>query len=157
MESSRQEYWSGLPFPSPGDLPDPRIKPRSTALQADSLLVELPVDMEKSGSLHGRETQEVEVAGSFLQTYPLFRIFKSPSQAASQSVSQLPCEVLVKDTMAPRDMCSLSSEWLSVCEKKPPARYGKVFWFILPGVTASKTTSFPQPGSIRSLHMASLQ
>ena len=33
----------------------------STALQADSLLVELPVDMEKSGSLHGRETQEVEV------------------------------------------------------------------------------------------------
>ena len=139
MESSRQEYWSGLPFPSPGDLPDPRIKPRSTALQADSLLVELPVDMEKSGSLHGRETQEVEVAGSFLQTYPLFRIFKSPSQAASQSVSQLPCEVLVKDTMAPRDMCSLSSEWLSVCEKKPPARYGKVFWFILPGVTASKT------------------
>ena len=33
----RQEYWSGLPFPSPGDLPDPRIKPRSPALQADSL------------------------------------------------------------------------------------------------------------------------
>ena len=35
---SRQEYWSGLPFPSPGDLPDPRIQPRSPALQADSLL-----------------------------------------------------------------------------------------------------------------------
>ena len=29
---SRQEYWSGLPFPSPGDLPDPGIKPRSPAL-----------------------------------------------------------------------------------------------------------------------------
>ena len=38
----RQEYWSGLPFPSPGDLPDPGIKPRSPALQADSLLTELP-------------------------------------------------------------------------------------------------------------------
>ena len=34
---SRQEYWSGLPFPSPGDLPDPGIKPRSPALHADSL------------------------------------------------------------------------------------------------------------------------
>ena len=36
MEFSRQEYWSGLPFPSPGDLPNPGIKPRSPALQADS-------------------------------------------------------------------------------------------------------------------------
>ena len=34
---SRQEYWSGLPFPSPGDFPNPGIEPRSPALQADSL------------------------------------------------------------------------------------------------------------------------
>ena len=40
MEFSRQEYWSGLPFPSPGDLPDPGIKPRSPALQVDSLPAE---------------------------------------------------------------------------------------------------------------------
>ena len=39
---SRQEYWSGLPFPSPGDLPDPGIEPRSPALQADALLSEPP-------------------------------------------------------------------------------------------------------------------
>ena len=38
---SRQEYWSGLPYPSPGDLPDPGIKPRSPALQANSLPTEL--------------------------------------------------------------------------------------------------------------------
>ena len=37
MEFSRQDYWSGLPFPSPGDLPDPGIEPGSPALQADSL------------------------------------------------------------------------------------------------------------------------
>ena len=37
MELSRQEYWSGLPFPSPGDLSNPGIKPRSPSLQADSL------------------------------------------------------------------------------------------------------------------------
>ena len=36
MEFSRQKYWSGFPFPSQGDLPDPGIKPRSPALQVDS-------------------------------------------------------------------------------------------------------------------------
>ena len=41
MGFSRQEYWSGLPFPSPGDLPDPGMEPRSPALQADALLSEL--------------------------------------------------------------------------------------------------------------------
>ena len=39
---SRQEYWSGLPFPSPGDLPDPDVKPVSPALEADTLFSELP-------------------------------------------------------------------------------------------------------------------
>ena len=42
MRFPRQEYWSGLPFPSPGDLPDPRIEPVSLALQASSLLTEPP-------------------------------------------------------------------------------------------------------------------
>ena len=42
MGFSRQEYWSGLPFPSPGDLPDPGIKPRSPTLQADALTSEPP-------------------------------------------------------------------------------------------------------------------
>ena len=41
MEFCRQEHWSGLLFPPPGDLPDPGIEPRSPALQADSLLTEL--------------------------------------------------------------------------------------------------------------------
>ena len=42
MGFSRQEYWSGLPFPSPGDLPDPGIEPGSPALQADALPSEPP-------------------------------------------------------------------------------------------------------------------
>ena len=41
MGFSRQEYWSGLPFPSPGDLPDPGIELRSPAFQADALTAEL--------------------------------------------------------------------------------------------------------------------
>ena len=51
MGFSRQEYWSGLPFPSPGNLPDPGIKHRSPAWQADSLLSEL------SGKLDMKVTQ----------------------------------------------------------------------------------------------------
>ena len=42
MGFSRQEYWSGLPFPSPGDLPDPGIEPGSPAFQADTLTSESP-------------------------------------------------------------------------------------------------------------------
>ena len=41
MGFSRQEYWSGLPFPSPGDLPNPGTEPGSPALQADDLPTEL--------------------------------------------------------------------------------------------------------------------
>ena len=42
MEFCRQEYWSGLPFPSPGYLPNPGIEPESISLQADSLPSEHP-------------------------------------------------------------------------------------------------------------------
>ena len=42
MEFSRPEYWSGEPFPPPGDLPNSGIKPRSPTLQADSLPAEPP-------------------------------------------------------------------------------------------------------------------
>ena len=50
----RQEYWSGLPFPSPGDLPDPGIQPASLAVQADSLPSEPP------GKLHVHVYQVVK-------------------------------------------------------------------------------------------------
>ena len=54
MGFSRQEYWSGLPFPSPRDLPDPGIKPRSSTLQVDSLLSEPPgkEKVTQRGSCH---------------------------------------------------------------------------------------------------------
>ena len=42
MGFSRQEYWSGLPFPPPGDLPNPGIEPRSPAFQAEALTSEPP-------------------------------------------------------------------------------------------------------------------
>ena len=52
MGFPRQEYWGGLPFPSPGDLPNPGVKPGSPALQADSLPTESPGKPCKYGILH---------------------------------------------------------------------------------------------------------
>ena len=49
MGFSRQDYWSVLPFLSPGDLPDPRTEPRSPALQADSLPSEPPGEPKNTG------------------------------------------------------------------------------------------------------------
>ena len=67
MEFSRQEYWSGLPFPSPGDLPDPGIEPGLPELQADALPSEPPGkpqaslrDPEISGNV---DSDSVDFAG----------------------------------------------------------------------------------------------
>ena len=49
MGFSRQEYWSGLPCPPPGDCPNPGIKPGSPTLQADSLLSEPPEKPKNTG------------------------------------------------------------------------------------------------------------
>ena len=50
MGFSRQDCWSGLPFPSPGDLPDPGIKPGSPTLQADALLSEPTMQVKETSS-----------------------------------------------------------------------------------------------------------
>ena len=49
MEFSRPEYWSGKPFPSPGDLANPGIEPKSPTLQADSLPAEPPGKPKNTG------------------------------------------------------------------------------------------------------------
>ena len=66
MRFSRQEPWSGLPFPSPGDCPDPGVEPRSFALQADSLSSE-PTGKPGAG------------------TYPVYLKDRKKASAARQS------------------------------------------------------------------------
>ena len=51
MVFSRQEYWSGLPLPSPGDLPDPGIEPGSPALEADALTSEPPGKIKREAKV----------------------------------------------------------------------------------------------------------
>ena len=55
MGFSRREYWSGLPSPSPGELPNPGIKPRSPILQADALPSEPPGTQETPVQFLGQE------------------------------------------------------------------------------------------------------
>ena len=59
MEFTRQEYWSGLPFPSPEDLPDPGVEPRSPALQADTLTSEPPGKQKEIRPTKTRQEDEV--------------------------------------------------------------------------------------------------
>ena len=78
MEFSRQEYWGGLPFPSPGDLPDPGTEPRSPALQADFLPTEL---QGKPRCLYILEINPLSV-GSFVNIF---------SQSSFHFVYDFPC------------------------------------------------------------------
>ena len=86
MEFSRPEYWSGQHFPSPGDLPNPRIEPRSPALQADSLPIELSGKPTLQGHLQFFWLKSSLVCGSaqaWKVNYPL-----SPPWAIGMSIQE---------------------------------------------------------------------
>ena len=90
IEFSRQEYWSGLPFPSPGDLPDPEIKPGTPALQTDSLPSEppgkpLPLTWKEPNSTGIYYVDE-------LQNIPLPRLGLSDPVGAREWVGRPPWE-----------------------------------------------------------------
>ena len=67
MGFPRQEYWSGLPLPSPGELHDPRTKPRSPALQADSFPFEPPSNF-RPWHRHSHSSLALETLVSILDT-----------------------------------------------------------------------------------------
>ena len=66
MRFSRQRYWSGFPFPSPGDLPNPGIEPWSPALQADSLPTEL-----QGKPIYDKPTANISLNSENLKAFPL--------------------------------------------------------------------------------------
>ena len=67
MEFSRPEYWSGLPFHSPGEIPDPEIEPGFPELQADSLLSEPPGKRKCLGLNPIPTTSQLEDFGQFVR------------------------------------------------------------------------------------------
>ena len=99
MEFSRQESWSGLPFPSPGHLPDPGVRPRSPALQADSLPSEPP------GWLHGMHVILPFASLTKEKTTDISRLSVLRDESVEQIDSSRECE----------DFC----EWLSRAAPSP--------------------------------------
>ena len=90
MDLSRQEYWSGLPFPSPRDLPDPGIKPRSPALQADALPSEPPGKPLSGHVTHSRLYVSTLISQFVLRSasHPPRPHARSPHLPAAFSVAQ---------------------------------------------------------------------
>ena len=111
MGFSRQEYWSGLPFPSPGDLSNPGIKPRSPELQADSLPSEL---QERSSSFQLSSIAQSCPSNSNTNILKLLEIAKTVI-----SCSDLPPPNQV--TVSPEDMliATSSMQWLRTQTLEP--------------------------------------
>ena len=76
MGFSRQEYWSGLPFPSPGDLPDPGTEPRSPALEADALTSEPPGKPFKTMLRHPLTPARMAINENIHKPYVLERVWR---------------------------------------------------------------------------------
>ena len=101
MGFPRQEYWSGLPFSSPEDLPDPGLEPRSPALQADSLPTELQGNPIFSWALmnkhrwynHREKCLQTQEIIQYTQHMPLINFLSDNFQYFSIS-SSLPVETL---------------------------------------------------------------
>ena len=80
MGFSRQEYWSGLPFPSPGNLPNPGVEPRSPALEADALTSEPPGKQDRYSSYILRKAVPfviwvVNTRALLVLLFQLYRVF----------------------------------------------------------------------------------
>ena len=90
----RQEYWSGLPFPSPGDLPDPGIEPGSPALQAGSLPLEPPKKPMFQGRRHFPKTLLTRLRTADPASLCLkgpFRCVRCNKQGRLPASSGIPC------------------------------------------------------------------
>ena len=95
MGFSKQEYWSGLPFPSPGDLPDPGIEPGPPALEADALTSEPPGKPQKAQRRHQRKLMAViaiavGLSASFCAHAQNNGLPKMSTSKSSEPVNMLP-------------------------------------------------------------------
>ena len=90
MEFSRQEYWSGLPFPFPQDLPNPGIESRAPTLQADPLLSELPERSRKWYTMVKNTFGVLERNASSIMAPVLAGRFFTP-EPAGKPFAQAPC------------------------------------------------------------------
>ena len=148
MEFSRQEYWSRLPFPSPGDLPHPGIKPGSPALQADALSSEPPGKPPKwflgfpktllpfSPTLMWKLLYFLPI---FDQTTSLPRIQQTVSPLTMQDLNFLPPNLITYITWSKASCFEDSSTWwkCSMTQKALEDNEG-LYWKVLKELTKMK-------------------
>ena len=123
MEFSRQEYWSGWPFFSSGDLPDPEIDPRSPALQVDSLLAEPPGKSFLCYKLPNLNRLKQQI---FIITH---NVWGSGNQEYLSWVvlgHQAVVEVLTRATVTCRLDCARAPAW--ICLPDMPAGFPQSEW-----------------------------
>ena len=84
MRFSRQEYWSGLPCPPPGDLPNPKIEPRSPALQVDSLPAE-----PQGKPIVSNSNQIISQVGTVFDFPQVETVFLLPQESESNAINNL--------------------------------------------------------------------
>ena len=124
MEFSRQEHWGGLPFPSPGDLPDPGVEPRSPELQADSLPSEPPGNPTNRSYLFSASYYEVlspMISGKFVYSLALYTPQLSGSERLSfltEALQLMSCRKSSLDQLSWHELlqtsgCSLQGWWSS--------------------------------------------
>ena len=110
MGFSRQEYWSGVPLPSPGDLPDPEIEPMSPMLQADALPSEPPEKLCLR-VLHKTKTKVIATMTSWLEV-----LVKKPHLCTSKLLAKF-CFFALLRLMSP--LVAVSWELLSTSRGCP--------------------------------------
>ena len=115
VEFSRPEYWSGLLFPPPGDLPDPGIEPRSPALQADSLPFEPPGKLASA-----QKTNEKLLASAYasFQTVPSTSFMTFPpflGRAGVTELGKMTGQIRLVAGWRHSSSASLTSTWASAC------------------------------------------
>ena len=108
MGFSRQEYWSGLPFPSPGDLPTPGIKPRSPTVQADAL-TSVPPGKPLNKSLY-LEKYKYRFSMSSSKIY-FDILLEIPNLETSGCPIQGIGQLKIKNQKIKNDSCYFNSRW----------------------------------------------
>ena len=114
MEFSRPEYWSGYPFPSPGDLPNSGIKPRSPSLQEDSLPAE-PQGKPKNTGVGSLCTSPADFPDSGIELgSPVLQVDSLPTELSGKPfISVVGSNLLLTDFSFCR---SVKSEMILYCD-----------------------------------------
>ena len=150
MGFSRKEYWSGLPFPPPGDLPNPEIKTEFPALQADSLTIWATREVSVCPSKNCSSFSLRELVSSQCYTNvtsqqnqsPVLQCFRSAAFAKPSALSWRAHSISVGSCVPDRRPGSVSTDFLQA-ESREDSNTEQVFWLDWDQITSFSFCFFP--------------